>query len=190
MTTENSITSIVFIMDASGSMTNMGSEALEGLNGFYNKQKESGRFLSTLVFFNCDVVFHHTNINSDDVPTITDRDYNRCGLTALYDAIGDAINVQREKSTDNVIFVILTDGLDNCSNKYTKDDIKAMITEMETEYRWTFIYLGANQDSFAVSNSIGINNSIDYDNTPNGCLSIMRCVSDTVSRCITSESSV
>ena len=182
--------SVVFVMDKSGSMINMGGEPIQGLNGFYKKQKESGDFISTLVFFSDDVVFHHENINGKDVPLLTDEDYDRNGMTALYDAIGKSIEFQRKIKTENVIFVILTDGHENSSREYNKKSIRTMITKMEKDHGWLFIYLGANQDSFAVSQGLGIRHSADYEYSPSGCADVFRAVSDNLSRCISNEVSI
>ena len=179
--------SIVFVMDASGSMINMGQEPIEGLNAFYEKQKKSGEFTSTLVFFNSDVNFHHQNIDGKDIPSLSEKDYRRDGMTALYDAIGKSIEYQRNIKTENVIFVILTDGLENASREYRKNTIKTLIKEMEEKHMWTFIYLGANQDAFAVSQGLGIRHSADYDYSEAGCANIFRTVSDGISRCISNE---
>ena len=179
--------SIVFVMDASGSMLNMGDEPIQGLNSFYTKQKESGDFTSTLVFFSNDVIFHHQNINGKDVPTLTNKDYYCNGMTALYDAIGKSIEYQRNIKTENVIFVILTDGHENASCEYRKHTIRTLIENMEKEHKWLFIYLGANQDSFEVSQGIGIRHSADYEYSTTGCADIFRAVSDNLSRCISHE---
>ena len=58
---------------------------------------------------------------------------------------------------------------------------------METLHKWKFIYLGANQDSFSVGNSIGIKTSADYEYTPLGCRKMMTEVSHSISRCISHE---
>jgi hypothetical protein len=179
--------SIVFVMDASGSMMAMGDEPIQGLNSFYTQQKRSGEFTSTLVFFNHDVTFHHQNIDGKVVPSLSDKDYKRDGMTALYDAIGKSIEYQRKIKTENVIFVILTDGHENSSREYRHTAIKYLITEMEQKHKWTFIYLGANQDSFAVSQGLGIRHSADYDYSGTGCAEIFRTVSDGISRCISHE---
>jgi len=179
--------SIVFVMDSSGSMSNMGNEPLQGLNSFYKQQKDSGEFTSTLVFFSNKVTFHHQNLSGKDVPIISTSDYVPAGMTALYDAIGESIELQKSQKTENVVFVILTDGHENASHKYKRNEIKNLIEEMEKEHKWVFIYLGANQDSFAVGNSIGIRHSADYEYSPMGCLNIMRTVSDTVSRCVSHD---
>ena len=61
------------------------------------------------------------------------------------------------------------------------------ITDMETNNKWKFVYLGANQDSFEVGNSIGIRTSGDYDYSELGCRNIMRSVSECVSKCVSQE---
>jgi hypothetical protein len=180
-------TSIVFVMDSSGSMEEMGDEPVQGLNNFYTKQKESGDFTSTLVFFNENVTFHHKNIVGKDVPILKNEEYYRGGMTALYDAIGQAIEYQKSIKIKNVIFVILTDGLENASIKYGKKTILKMIKKMEKEHEWLFMYLGANQDSFEVSAGLGINNSANYDYSPLGCMQAMRSISENVSRCVSHD---
>jgi hypothetical protein len=187
MKQENNSTSIVFVMDASGSMETMGDEPIQGLNNFYIKQKESGAFTSTLVFFNENVTFHHKNVTGNDVPHLTNKDYNRGGMTALYDAIGKSIEYQKSIKTENVIFVILTDGLENASREYSKETISKMTKKMEKEHNWLFMYLGANQDSFAVSAGLGIHNSANYDYSPLGCSQIMRSISENVARCVSND---
>ncbi len=180
-------TSIVFVMDASGSMETMGDEPIQGLNNFYKKQKESGEFTSTLVFFNENVKFNHKNIDGKDVPILKNEDYDRSGMTALYDAIGQVIEYQKSIKTENVIIVILTDGLENASREYRKETISKMIKKMEKEHKWTFMYLGANQDSFAVSAGLGMRKSANYDYTPLGCMKALRSISENVSRCISHD---
>ena len=186
---DNSIPlSILFIMDSSGSMVAMGDEPLQGLNDFYKKQNETGNFMSTLCFFSSDVKFIHKNISGKDIPILTNNDYNPNGMTALYDAIGESVNYQLEQNPKNVLVVILTDGEENASSKYTKKDIKKLLEKMETENGWKIMYLGANQDSFKVANGIGINNSSNYDHTPDGCSGLFRRLSQEVSRCVSEES--
>jgi hypothetical protein len=65
--------------------------------------------------------------------------------------------------------VILTDGQENSSYKFTKAHIKDLI-EQKTKDGWTFAYLGANQDAFAEAGSIGIapgcTTNYDVNRTP------------------------
>ena len=181
--------SIVFILDSSGSMQSLGTEPVHSMRSFYNTQKETGKeFLSTFITFNNIVNFVHKNIKGNDID-IKDEDFVPDGMTALFDAIGTGIDYQKNIKTDNVIFVILTDGLENSSRIYKASDIKKMTKQMESEYKWVFMYLGANQDSFAVSESLGINprHSANYEYNTEGFSSLMRGVSATVSRAVSHD---
>lgn len=62
-----------------------------------------------------------------------------------------------EEETKKVIFIIITDGLENCSIRYSKDRIKSMIYRHSN---WEFIYLGADIDSFSEGTNIGIDEKI------------------------------
>ena len=176
--------SIVVVFDRSGSMPSMKSEPVQSLNAFYLEQKKTDiPFRSTLILFNDNVTFHHMDLEGKEVPPLSEDDYEPSGMTALYDAIGKGIDYQNEKNNDDVIFVILTDGCENCSHEYDNKTIKKKITECEKK-GWKFIYLGANQDAFSVANNIGINISSNYEYTPAGLNGIMRSVSNEVARTI------
>jgi len=174
--------SIVFIMDKSGSMVNMGDEPWQSLNSFVNEQLETNiKFNFTLVFFSTESNFKYKSVTSSEFKPLCKEDFVPDGMTALYDAIGDGINYQLEKNKENVIFVILTDGLENSSRKYNKKKIKTMISDVEEKHKWKFIYLGANQDSYEVGHSMGIKSSEDYEYTTTGLRNVMRSVSHRVS---------
>ena len=55
-----------------------------------------------------------------------------------------------------VIFIITTDGYENASREFNKDQIKEMISGHK---EWEFMYIGANIDSYSEGQSIGINSS-------------------------------
>ena len=186
---ENDITSILFIMDSSGSMQILGKMPIQSMRYFYNTQKETGKeFLSTLVTFSDRIKFVHKNIKGSEI-AIKDEDYIPGGTTALLDAIGTAIDYQQNIKSKNVICVILTDGHENSSKIYKANEIKILTKKMETENKWVFIYLGANQDSFDVSESLGINprNSANYEYTPNGLRNVVREVSTSISGYLSRE---
>lgn len=179
--------SVLFILDASGSMCSMGDEPPQAINKFNSDQKEKGEYIGTLVTFSDNVKFVYKGLKSSEIPELKDDDYKIGGMTALYDAIGDAIEFQRGEKLDNVIVVILTDGHENASRKYMIHYIRELITKMEKEHGWVFVYLGANQDSFAVAQDLGIHKSCDYEYNIEGFLGAMRSVSDNVARCISHE---
>jgi len=187
--THDTVVSILFILDSSGSMVALGNEPLQSMRSFYDTQKETGKeFLSTFITFSNNVKFVHKNIKGNEID-IKDTDFNPDGMTALYDAIGTGIDYQKNIKSDNVICVILTDGLENSSKIYKASDIRKMTKEMETQHKWVFIYLGANQDSFAVSQSLGLNPrySATYEYNGDGLSSLMREVSNTVSKAVSHD---
>jgi len=158
-------TEIVCIIDKSGSMDNIKSDAIGGFNTFIEEQKKvEGTASVTLVLFDhtYQVVYENKDINN--VELLTDKTYIPGGMTALLDAIGRTIddigkrlaNTEEDKRPDKVMICILTDGEENSSNDYTRDKIKGMITHQREKYNWGFAFLGANQDSFKEGNKIGI----------------------------------
>ena len=175
---------IIVIMDESGSMSSLGSEPLEAVNTFINTQKnsiENDNSTFTLWKFNTDITLTIDNEPLQSVEPFTD--FVPQGMTALYDAIGNAID--KKNDIDNVICVIVTDGLENASQEYTKKVIKNKITEKETKNKWKFIYLGANQDVFKEGGNIGLNQNCcaaftAHEGHEAGLLSLARHVSDSI----------
>ena len=75
--------------------------------------------------------------------------------------------LKEEDRPDQVFFVILTDGQENASQKFTKQKINEMITHQKEKYNWQILFLGANQDAIAVGASYGISaqSSMTYNST-------------------------
>lgn len=94
------------------------------------------------------------------------ENYKPRGMTALYDAIGNTIDdlKGRVKKKDKAIVVVMTDGYENSSKFYTQSFINSLITELQNSGNWTFVFLGANIDSWAVGKSLGFyqTNTVDY----------------------------
>jgi hypothetical protein len=154
------ITEIVVALDRSGSMGSIADDTVGGFNAFVQEQKEaSGKAFMTLAQFDNHYEMVHERIPIEEVPSL---DFKPRGGTALLDAVGKTINdtktriaAQRQKP-DAVIFVIITDGHENSSSEFKKEQIKEMIANRESEDEWKFIFIGANQDSFSEAGGIGI----------------------------------
>jgi len=71
----------------------------------------------------------------------------------------------RDRPSD-VIVVILTDGMENASRKWTARQVFDLITEAE-DSGWQFVFLGANQDSWSVAQNMGIRKGAVVDWAPN-----------------------
>ena len=53
------------------------------------------------------------------------------------------------------LVVVLTDGNENASRRWTRAAIFDRITRLQ-EQGWTFVFLGANQDSYATGGALGV----------------------------------
>ena len=162
---KNNVTELVFILDRSGSMAGLESDTIGGFNSLIEKQrKEEGEcYVSTVLFDNVSEVIHD-RVKLAEIRPMTERDYTVRGCTALIDAIGGAIHhignihkyARREDVPEHTMFVIMTDGLENASRRYTSDQVKAMIERQKKEYGWEFLFIGANIDSVETAGRIGI----------------------------------
>ena len=142
----------IFLLDCSGSMESCWDDTIGGFNSFVNDQKQFGGTL-TLIQFDHEYQLNYENKPIEDVEPLTRETFKPRGSTALLDAIGRAIKEIHTKTIPT--YVILTDGHENASKKYTKVHIKDIIEERQKD-GWQFVYLGANQDAFAEAGSIGI----------------------------------
>jgi hypothetical protein len=97
-------------------------------------------------------------------PRLTADTYVPRGTTALLDAIGRTIDelgarlaaMPAADRPGKVIFVIITDGLENASREYTREQVFQRIRHQSDVYGWEFVYLGAKQDAIAAGAQVGI----------------------------------
>lgn len=186
------LTELVFILDRSGSMTGLESDTIGGYNAMLEKQrKEEGEAFVTTILFDDDYEILHNRVNIKRVKPITDREYYVRGMTALLDAVGKTINKtvkaiiksDEEEQPSNVMFVIITDGMENASREYSYDKIKQMIEHEKKKYSWEFIFLGANIDAIATAAKFGIDEdkASNYHADSLGTMLNFESVSDAVS---------
>ena len=161
----NNIIELVFILDRSGSMGGLESDTIGGFNSMLNKQKkEDGRAYVSTVLFDHETEVLHDRVPIEKVPELTDKDYTVRGCTALLDAIGSAIhhigNVHKyarpEDVPEHTMFVIITDGMENASKRYSGREIKRKIEKEKSKYGWEFLFIGANIDAIATARNFGI----------------------------------
>ena len=180
MSLYQTLSDIIFILDESGSMDPNKKEIIDSINSFIDEQKIINKnSLFSLITFNSIPTVIFDNVPLSNINHITLDQYNPNNMTALNDAIGNAILLNKNKK--NIIFVILTDGEENCSKFFSTKKIKSLILDMESNNNWKFIYLGANQDSFNVGSNIGISQCFNYEANAEGINSIKT----TLSSCIT-----
>ena len=172
---------VALVLDKSTSMNTIAKETIENTNKQFEELRKSDDAVNTYVaFFTFDTlansVFKDENGNPKLVPCselkdISELDYHPHGYTAMYDGVGDAITylAMEAKSWDDVLVVIISDGDENMSKRFTSERIASMVKEM-TDSGWTFTYIGANQDLTKVKETLGFNagNILSYSATSKG----------------------
>ena len=98
------------------------------------------------------------------VPDLTSETFRPRSGTPLYDAIAQTVAHVDEKCAAHEpaelrrLVVIFTDGEENGSRRHDRSTVMRLI-EAKTELGWTFVFIGANQDSYAESGKMGIRRS-------------------------------
>lgn len=169
--TNPNLTLINFVIDKSGSMFRTKDDVIGGFNRLLSEQRIApGACLVTHVQFadTCTVLYTAKPIA--DVEALSTATYVPGGNTALLDAIGTSINdagaklsaMAEDERPGKVLFVIMTDGLENASREFDRAKIMDMIQHQESKYSWSFLFIGANMDVVQEAASLGIRSFAQY----------------------------
>jgi uncharacterized protein YegL len=172
-------TDITVVLDRSGSMQSTRDDAMNGFNALVSDQKTApGEAWLSLVQFDDQYQVNYTETPMRDVPALTRETYQPRGSTALLDAIGltiDAVGARlsARDAADRpgkVIVVIITDGMENASRKFTSATISEKIAHQRDVYKWEFVFVGSNQDAImtAAQMNIGVHDALTFSSTPRG----------------------
>ena len=160
----------LIILDESGSMCFIKRQALSGLNetlqtirSAQQKYPEQKQYVTILPFDTDNMRLLRDKVSIDEVRDLSPKEYNPCGGTPLYDAIGFGINslLQTVSPDDSVLVTIITDGEENSSVEYNVKSISTLIESLKKQ-GWLFTYIGANQDAVRVAMQINISNALNF----------------------------
>ncbi len=144
---------LIFVMDRSGSMSGSEEDTIGGFNSFIQREKDKNlnTHVTTVLFDDqYEVLYKRKPIN--EVTELTRNEYWVRGCTALLDAIGKTINTLDKEIDNKVLFIIMTDGMENSSREFSKEKIRNLISN----HNWEVIYIGADIDSYSEAGHIGI----------------------------------
>jgi len=172
--TDANKTEVVVVVDRSGSMQSIREDAEGGLNSFLDKMKMTpGDIRLTLAQFNSEYRMLYENQTIREVPkyVLVPR-----SSTALYDAIGMTMwrvgerlsHTPEHDRPGKVVFMIVTDGEENDSHEYTRDQVKKMITEQKNKYGWQFSYFCTSENALYDGMRLGMDQSSVFRFTPSG----------------------
>ncbi|MCC6458135.1 MAG: VWA domain-containing protein [Caldilineaceae bacterium] len=162
---QQDLTEIAYVLDRSGSMQTLVSDAIGGFNSFLSGQQQvEGRANFTLVLFDHEYLVVHKSKDIRQVPALDANTYVPRGQTALLDAVGRTIDdlgahlagIPEPQRPSKVIVAIFTDGLENASRVFTTEKLAASIKHQQEKYNWEFLFLAANQDAIATAATISI----------------------------------
>ena len=178
----------LIILDESGSMTSIYEQALGGANETIQTIRaaqasadDQKQFLTFVTFDSGNREWVRTIIDTmpiDKVRDLTKDDYRPCGCTPLYDAMGMSAWIapnlvfdqettdleQKVTEDDQVLVTIITDGMENSSCEYSGAAVCEIVKRLRAK-GWTFVYIGANQNSVEVAKSMSIDNAMNFQAT-------------------------
>lgn len=153
---------VAFLLDETGSMQSVRDATISGFNEYIitlkNKHADA---LLTLTLFSTEKYAKVTNLTPlAYVTPLSYETYQPSGGTPLYDSAARLIRETEDAAkpiqpAPEVLFVIMTDGEENSSREFNRQRLFELIQGKERQ-GWTFVYLGANQDAWAVGESIGV----------------------------------
>lgn len=167
---------ILFVVDRSGSMQKIRTDAEGAVNAFIKDQAAlPGTCTIRVSEFDDVVTVVHHSMPAQDVPAY--RLIPR-GSTALLDAIGSSVvdfgaeldRMPEHERPGKVIAVIQTDGLENSSTEWSLQEINRLLDTMRTVYSWEFLFMGAGPDAIAAGASMGFaaHSTLSYAATGGG----------------------
>lgn len=164
---------IIILLDRSGSMQSIRADMQRSIQSFLDERKmdKTKDCRVTFIQFDHSYVIDPTGYQvefvSKPINLVENVTFSPRGMTALNDSVVRAIDetgqrfaqMKEEDRPSFVYFMIITDGLENNSRKFTATDVKNRIEHQTKNYNWEFRYLGANQDAGATGENIGIDKS-------------------------------
>lgn len=185
--TDQNKTEIVVILDRSGSMDSIRADMEGGFKRFIEEQRaQPGVCAVSLYQFDdqYDVVYEDKPIAEVPPLSLLPR-----GWTALLDALGKSVVRVGERLRAKpeherpgaVIVVVITDGQENKSTEYNRQQVRTLITLQEGTYNWRFMYLGADASAFAEAGSLGIVTAAQYSPSRKGVQNLYAAASASVS---------
>lgn len=153
-------THVIMVLDESGSMTPQWDDTIGGVNAYFDKLREDTGTNYSVSIMKFDTEYRPicANIPVSQVPKLDRNNYCPRGATALYDAVGRALNQTETKVMvgEKAIVVIVTDGEENSSKEETELTIRPRIERLQGHGNWTFVYLGAVANAWDNAQKMGL----------------------------------
>ncbi len=173
----------LIVMDESGSMSIIEKQALVGMNEtidtikkLHKAHPDMEQHVTLLTFDSNHCRFIYDNVLATKTRKLSPKEYNPCGGTPLYDAIGTGIAKLNAQTTseDNVLVTIITDGEENCSQEYNLQMIQTLIAKLKAQ-NWTFSLIGTDAlDVEGMAGQLHIDNHLSFCQDEDGTREMFR----------------
>lgn len=197
-------TYVALVLDRSGSMGDCKRQTIDGFNEqadlIKSEAAKGGETLVSLVTFGGGgfeftppVTESFRRSSADVIPRLTDDTYRPAGGTPMYDAVGytmEQLDAEPADADTAYLVIIISDGQENASEKWTAAGIVKRVTELQARGNWTFVYIGANQDLADIQKHLGFKpgNTIAYAASAGGTKDMYAGVSRGLTSYFTSRS--
>lgn len=179
--TDQNFTAIAVLMDRSGSMQLIKTDAEGALNSFVEEQRKvDGKATLRLSQFDNEYETVFESVDLADVKPIT---LQPRGSTALNDGIGHLVTdfgaelaaMPEDERPGKVLVVIVTDGHENSSREWSVNTVRDLVEAQRDKYGWEFVFLAAGQDAVLTGQSYGFSagSSLTFDTANIGTTSSM-----------------
>ena len=162
-------THIGLVLDASGSMSSLEEDIKGTLRTFAKDQLAAKDPDETIVLdvWQFDDEVKHI-IDSKPIDAYDPDRYSCGGCTALYDAVCTGIDelgaffaaMAEDERPESVLFVIVTDGYENASRRFSNADVQRRVRLQAETYSWKFVFLAKGIDSEEAARDIGIDKNM------------------------------
>lgn len=169
---------VFILLDRTGSMSTLWSEAVSSINAYVEELVKNEKnycdkcgnalprttdmdmeYNITLAAFD-----RHNGFNFDilreSVPVSQWKKFKKDevsprGSTPLFDALNRIIVMAESKDSYRTVIVVMTDGYENSSKEMTKEMVKNAVSRV-TERGWQVVFLGAAFDAFTNASWVGV----------------------------------
>ena len=192
---KNNYTHIAVILDRTGSMESIRDDTIGGFNAFLNAQKaQPGLATLTLVQFDSQDPYEivHRFKPLAQIPELTRETFVPRASTPLLDAMGRGINdleksladIPEDEKPSRVAMVFITDGQENASREFHKEQIERMITEKQEKSAWQFVFLSADLSAIgdALATGVSAASAIAFDRSRRGVSAAWDSLSTSLAR--------
>lgn len=187
-------THITVILDRTGSMESIRLDTIGGFNAFLSSQQDQPSSATfSLVQFDSQDPYEviHNFLEISSVPQLSRETFVPRAATPLLDAIGRGINdldqrlaeIPPENRPGKVVMVIITDGYENASKEFRKNQIEKMIGEKQEKSDWQFVFLSADLNGIDDAMEIGLHQrkTMRFNKTAQGTQAMFGSVSEKIS---------